>query len=195
VADRLYFSCWVKDTRTQLVLYQYEKLLARFPFSKLSKRGPVLRVYAIDHTEPPLLEREFEHFPDNASLMEAVLAAAREFMQEDTACELEAAWDLWQYSGDWKLAPARVTLSCFGKAFENEQDDQLRIEFGPDAQFLPMPNVENGLRMGQSNLKSLLHFTNELEQGLSVEKRSLWSESGANFAAVLKQALGAYTPN
>lgn len=193
--DRLYFSCWVKDTRTQPLLYQFEKMLARFPFSKLAKRGPVLRVYALSHAEPPLLERELEHFDDKEKLMEAVLAAAREFMQEDTACELEASWDLWQFLGEWKLAPARVTLSCFGKSFENEQDDQLRIEFGNDTQFLPALSVEGGLRMGQSNLKSLLHLTSELEQALKVEKRSLWSESGANFAAVLKQALGSYTPN
>ena len=90
---------------------------------------------------------------------------------------------------------ARITLSCFGKSFDNEQEDQLRIEFGTDTQFLPAPHVEGGLRMGQSNLKSLLHLTSELEQALAVEKRSLWSESGENFAAVLKQALGSYTPN
>ena len=193
--DRLYFSCWVEDARTQPVLRQFEQMLALFPFSKLSNHGPVLRMYAIGHAEPPLLEREIEHLPDNAALVEAVLAAAREFMQEDTACELEAAWDLWQFSGEWKLAPARVILSCFGRIFDNEHDDRLRIEFGPDSQFLPMPNVEGGLRMGQSNLKSLLHLTGELEQGLAVERRSLWSESGANFASVLTQALGSYTPN
>jgi len=34
-------------------------MLEQFPFSILAKRGPVLRVYAIAHSEPPLIEREF----------------------------------------------------------------------------------------------------------------------------------------
>lgn len=195
VPDRLYLSCWVKDVRTQPVLHQFEKMLLRFPISKLSKRGPVLRVYAISHAEPPIIEREFELFPDKESLVEQTIAAAREFMQDDTACEIETSWDLWQFSDDWKFGPARVSLCCFGRAFENEHGDQLRIEFGPDAQFLPISDVEGSLRMGQSNLKSLLHLTGELENDLAVEKRSLWSESGANFASVLKQALASYTPN
>ena len=89
--DRLYFSCWVKDTRTQPLLYQFEKMLARFPFSKLAKRGPVLRVYALSHAEPPLLEREFEHFDDKDKLMEAVLSAAREFMRRGVQSQLSRA--------------------------------------------------------------------------------------------------------
>ena len=35
------------------------------------------------------------------------------------ACEIEAAWELWQFGSDWKLAPAAVTLACFGPAFDN----------------------------------------------------------------------------
>ena len=161
-------------------------MVERFPFSKLAKRGPVLRVYGIAHSEPPLLEREF--LPDAEAAV--ILEAAREFMQPDCACESEAFWDLWQFEGEWKLLPAPVTLSCFGPAFENELGDHLRIEFGLDALFLPMPDIEGGLRMSQSNLKSLLHLVGDLEGALDLERRQLWSESGANFAEVLKQAIG-----
>jgi hypothetical protein len=161
-------------------------MLERFPFSKLAKRGPVLRVYAIAHSEPPLLEREF--LPDAEPA--AILEAAREFMQPDCACEIDTFWDLWQYGGEWKLLPAPVMLACFGRAFENELGDHLRIEFGPDALFLPMPDIEGGLRMSQSNLKSLLHLVGDLERALHLERRQVWSESGANFAEVLNQALG-----
>jgi hypothetical protein len=186
VPDRLYLSCWVRGFTETNALRHFGKMLERFPFSKLAKRGPVLRVYAIAHSEPPLLEREF--LPDAES--SAILEAAREFMQPDCACEIEAFWDLWQYEGESKLLPAPVMLSCFGPAFENELGDHLRIEFGPDALFLPMPHIEGGLRMSQSNLKSLLHLVGDLDGALDLERRQVWSESGANFAEVLKQALG-----
>jgi hypothetical protein len=167
-------------------------MLERFPISKLARRGPVLRVYAIEHAEPPALEREF---PPDTEVGE-IIGAAREFMQADSACEIDTYWDLWIYeANDWKLGPAPVTLIGYGPDFEHEQDDHLRIEFGPDARFLPMRGVEGGLRMGQSNLKSLLHLVGELERGLDLEKRQVWSESGANFAEVLRQALGQYSVN
>lgn len=190
--DRLYFSCWVKDHRTEPLLHQFQKMLERFPISKLAKRGPVLRVYAINHTEPPLLEREF---PPEIPISE-IINAARDFMQPDSSCEVDTYWDLWSYENeDWKLAPAAATLACYGPDFERDHDDNLRIEFGPDARFLPVAGLEGSLRMGQSNLRSLLHLTGELERGLDLERRQLWSESGANFADVLKQALGNYQVN
>jgi hypothetical protein len=184
--DRLYLSCWIQKFDDAGALRQFGKMLDRFPFSKLAKRGPVLRVYAIDHTEPPLFEREFPNDTDLAAMIEA----AREFMDADCACEVETFWDLWQHDGGWELRPAPVTLSCFGSDFENDQDDHFRIEFGPDALFLPMPEIEGGLRMGQSNLQSLIHLVGDLERTLKLERRQLWSESGANFAEVLKQAVG-----
>ena len=72
---------------------------------------------------------------------------------------------------------------------------KMRIEFGPDARFLPIAGVEGSLRMGQSNLRSLLHLVNDLEEVLDIESRQVWSESGANFADVLRSALGSYNVN
>jgi hypothetical protein len=191
VPDRLYLSCWVRGFTETNALRHFEEMLKRFPFSKLAKRGPLLRVYAIEHSEPTLLEREF--LPD--ADLDAILEAAGEFMHPDCACEIDAFWDLWQHDDEWKLQPAAVTLACFGPSFENEHGDHLRIEFGLDALFLPMPDIVGGLRMGQSNLRSLLHLVGDLERELDLERRQVWSESGANFAEVLKQALGTYHVN
>jgi hypothetical protein len=170
---------------------QFGKMLGAFPFSKLAKRGPVLRIYVIEHAEPPAMEREFPPGTEP----ETILLAARDFMHDDCACEVDTFWDLWQYDAGWKLAPAGVTLACYGPAFENEHEDHLRIEFGPDALFLPVASVEGSLRMGESNLKSLLHLVSDLERKLDLESRQVWSESGANFADVLKQTLGGYRVN
>jgi hypothetical protein len=194
VPDRLYFSCRLKASPTANVLRQYGKMLGVFPFSKLAKRGPVLRVYAVEQVEPPLLEREFPLQEDSIGTTADILNVAGEFLQADCACEVDTYWDLWQYEGtEWNLRPAAVTLSCFGPEFENEQSDHLRIEFGPDARFLPVAGLDASLRMGQSNLKSLLKLVGDLERSLDLASRRVWSESGANFADVLKQALGTFT--
>ena len=169
------------------MLKHFEKMLAVFPFSKLAKRGPVVRVYALEHSEPPLFERELPAGTDAKTL----LAAAREFMHKDCSCEVDSAWDLWDFDGkEWKLAPISVTLFCYGPAFDNENGDQLRIEFGVDSRFLPAPGFEGAMRMGQSNIRSLLHLSDEIERKIQPSKRKLWSESGANFADVLRQTLG-----
>src|SRR5690242_21321644 len=127
------------------MLRHFETLLGVFPFSKLAQRGPVLRLYALELAEPPLIEREFLTAVDAA----AIIAAARELVHADCSVEVDASWDLWQYDEGWRLAPARVTLVCSGPEFENEIGDHLRIEFGRDARFLPMSGVEGSLRMGQ----------------------------------------------
>jgi len=174
------------------MLRYYGKLLETFPLSKLAQRASVLQVYAIEFVEPPVLERPFDQGTD----LGEILAAAREFTHEDCCCELETAWDLWQHEEDWELQPVTVRILCLGPEFEgNESGDHLRIDFGLDSTFLPMPNVEGSLRMQQSNLRSLLHLVNEIEGTLPLERRQLWSESGANFADLLKQAVSQFSPD
>lgn len=173
------------------MLRHFETVLAQFPFSKLAARGPAVRVRAIEISEPPLVEKEFIPGAPVADLIQT----AREFMHEDCCAEVDAAWDLWQYeAGGWKLTPTPVTLSCFGpefdnQVFENEPADHIRIEFGLDSRFLPMEGVEGSARMGQSNLRSLLHLVSDIERSLPVEKRQIWSESGVNFAELLAEAV------
>ena len=174
------------------MLRHFGRMLSLFPLSKLAKRGPVVRVYALEHTEPPLFEREFLPGADSKDLLES----AREFMLDDCTTEVDAAWDLWDHDGtEWKLAPVQVTLFCFGPQFDNELGDQLRVEFGPDVRFLPTPGIEGALRIGQSNIRSLLHLVEEIDRVLKPERRTLWSESGANFADVLRGVLGTLSVN
>jgi hypothetical protein len=191
MSDRLYLSCWVRGFNESNMLRRYTKLLENFPFSKLSPRPPTLRVYAAEYAEPPAVEKTFENEFSPAD----VLSAAREFAKGDCACDLDVAWDLWQHDSEWKLSPAGVTISCLGPEFQSEFDDNLRIDFGLDSKFLPLPGVENSLRMQQSNLKSLLHLVKEIENNLPLSRRNLWSESGANFAELLAKAVENYSVN
>jgi hypothetical protein len=183
--DRLYLSCWLRGFTPSNMLRHFEKILAQFPHSKLASHGPAVRVRGIEMSEPPLVEKEF---PKDAPASD-LIQTAREFMHEDCCVEVDSAWDLWQYESGWKLTPTPVTLLCFGPDFENETGDHLRIEFGVDSRFLPIEGVEGSARMGQSNLRSLLHLVGDIERAVPVEKRQLWSESGINFAELLADAV------
>src|ERR1700722_6029381 len=99
MADRLYLSCWLRGFSENSMQRHLETLLALFPFSKLAARGPVLRVYAIALSEPPLLERGFAPGSPPATIATAIVEAASEFVDADCCLEVEATWDLWQWDG------------------------------------------------------------------------------------------------
>lgn len=190
MADQLYVSYWIRGFNQSNMARHFEKLLQLFPFSVQPQGRSVLQIQAVDLTEPPVAELAFEP----PVPLQEVMGTAKEFESADSSYGLETWWDLWQYDTSWKLAPARVTLRCFGPAFEDGFGDKafsedLRIEFGIDAHFLPQPHLENHLAKTQSNIKGLLRLVHALDDGLPVEKRQLWSESGENFAERLQEAL------
>ena len=49
-------------------------MLDVFPFSKLAVRGPIVRVYAVEFAEPPLLERPFDPGVSVADIIAALPA-------------------------------------------------------------------------------------------------------------------------
>ncbi|HTS76064.1 MAG TPA: hypothetical protein VMG40_07665 [Bryobacteraceae bacterium] len=185
MSDRLYLSCWMRNWTESNMLRHFERLLGLFPFSKLAQRGPEVRVYAIEYAEPAQIEKDFAPGADPRLLVDT----AREFMHDDCLCEVDAAWDLWQFDPEWKLAPASVVLSCFGERFENEIGDHLRVDFGVESRFVPDPGIEGSVRMSQSNLKSLVHLVHEVERALPLDRRQLWSESGESPAEMITKAL------
>lgn len=169
----------------------FEKMLRIFPFSQREQPQTVLSIHAIDATEPPLLEAPINGPVDVTDL----LAALAGYIGDDVAYTIDSWWDLWQFNEDWALAPARVALSCFGPEFDNgtdreiTQQEDLRIDFGLDAHYLPQPGVPGAARMIESNIKSLLRLVHELDSSLPVSRRLLETESGYNFAERLEQAL------
>ena len=183
--DQLYVSYWLRGFTGPNMLRHLDKALRLFPFSRL-KPGVALTVYAVRISEPAVFERVFPETPQVSDLV----AAARDFLADDCAIEVEAAWDLWQYDEEWKLRPARVRLTCYGPRFESESDENLRIDFGLEDLFLPQTELPNHLVMVRSNIRSLLHLVHEIDSQLAVERRLLWSESGGNFADRLQAALG-----
>jgi hypothetical protein len=157
----------------------------------------VISIRAIDVTEPPLLER-----PVNGPIeIGDVLATFSDYKGDDVAYGIESWWDLWQFDGDWALAPTQVALSCFGPEFDNgterpagDQED-LRIDFGADVHFLPTREASGGTRLIESNIKSLLRVVHEIDSALPVRKRRLETDSGENFAERLQKVLSGEGPS
>lgn len=168
------------------MLRHFEKLLRTFPFSRLSRNPSTLRITPVNFTVPPVLERPFDppvNIPD-------VIAAAKEFQNADCCYQFDSAWDLWQYNDtDWSVAPSRASLFCLGPEFEKDLGENLRIDFGVDANYLPQPELPGSAKMVESNIRSLLKLVHDVDDELAVERRMLWTETGENFAERLQQAL------
>lgn len=191
MTDQLFLSIWLAQDRRASRLKHFEKLLRLFPFSQRSQPQSTISVQAVGTTEPPLFEQAVNAPIDVSEVMKML----SDYTGDDIAYRVESWWDLWQYDTDWNLRPARVILSCFGADFDNGADrsdtaqEDLRIDFGVDAYYLPQPEIIGNGKLIESNIKSLLRFVHELDSALPVEKRKLETESGENFADRLKQAV------
>lgn len=191
VTDQLYLSLWLNRPNRPTRLRHFEQLLKLFPFSQREQPQSTISVLAIDSTQPPLFEQAVNGPLDP----EALVPVFRDYEGDDIAYRVESWWDLWQFeSGDAKLGPARVALCCFGPEFDDGSgagQEDLRIDFGVDTNFLPQPDVPGSAKFIESNIKSLLRLVHEVESSLPVARRRLETESGENFADRLQHVLKA----
>ncbi|MBK5290447.1 MAG: hypothetical protein JJE04_01970 [Acidobacteriia bacterium] len=186
MTDRTFLSFWLRGFTEHNMMRHWLKVLELFPYSKFSPEA-VLRVYALEIQEPPLLERRFDYETEAADVVEA----AQEFTNPDCAYQLECCWDVWQFEEHWNLRPAHVTITCFAPLFESEMGEQVCIEFDHKSSFLPQQKDAGSMTAIRSNIRSLLRLASEIEQNLPVAKRMLWSESGGNLAEQLQLTLAA----
>jgi hypothetical protein len=186
VADRLYLSYWLRGFNEANMQRHFATMLRKFPMSRL-RPAMELQIYDAEFVEPSV----FASLYDDLNQFDQMMEDAKRYRGDRFGYEVSASWDLWQWDGtDWKVTPARVSLECFGPLFERDRGEDLRIEFGVEDQFLPQLETSgNSLPMVQSNIRSLLKLTRDLDAALLVEKRQLWSESGENFADRLQSAL------
>jgi hypothetical protein len=185
MADQLYLSYWLNGFTAQNMLRHFEKMARLFPYSRLALGAAVFKLIPIEYSQPALIEESYT-MPEGLGRM---LESAREFLNPDSCYRLETSWDLWQYeNSDWRLAPSRVALSCFGPGFQDAEEN-LQIEFGIDTVFLPQPDLPDYAKFAQSNIKSLLKLVHDVDDALSVARRKLWSEGGENFLERLQDLL------
>jgi len=184
MSEQVYLSFWLRGFTEHNMLRHLQNALSCFPFSRLRAEA-LLRIHALEFTEPPILERRFEEETES----DQVIAAAGDFLHSDCAYQLECWWDMMQFDGEWKLAPAKVTITCFGPLFPSECGEQLRIEFGLDSPFVPEKQDPASFTAVRANIRSLLRLSEDISQHLPVDKHTLWSEAGQNLAEQLQAAL------
>jgi hypothetical protein len=183
VSDPLFLSLWLRGYSAIALPVYLKKSLAVFPYSKLMAGG-VLRAYALSFQESPLLEE----FIDGEPVADAMARRAQEFLHEDSAFQLETRWDLYHWTGEWELKPARVLIELYGPEFDAPRGEHVRVDFGAQQLFLPQEQSDQ-LRPVQSNIRSLLHLAQDLENELAVDRRILWSEEDEDFASRLRSML------
>jgi hypothetical protein len=193
VTDQLFLSLWLSPHGRANRLRCFGQLLRLFPFSQRDQPQSTVSIHAVDSTQPPLLEQ-----PVNGPLdLSDVMQTLGDYAGDDVGYRVESWWDLWQFDqGETKLAPARVALSCFGPEFDDGSatgQEDLRIDFGVDTNFLPDADIPGSTTFIESNIKSLLRLVHGIESALPVDRRRLETESGENFADRLQGVLKAAT--
>ncbi len=181
--DPLSLSLWLRGYSPIALPIYLKKALSVFPFSRL-RPGAVLRVHAFNFQEAPLIEEMIEGEVDQPALV----ARAQEFLHEDCAFQVDTRWDIYQWDDGWELKPSPVLLEVYGPEFDSPCGEHVRVDFGPQALYLPEEQSDQ-LRPVQSNIRSVLHLAADLEQELAVERRSLWSDEDEDFAERLRATL------
>ncbi len=126
MSNHAYVSIWCKDFSEPRILEQFGALLATVPFSATAPGFGYLVVRAVDATESPILEQDLRAVPLDAN---GVIELAKDHLNNDSAYEVRADWDLWTYDdalGRWQLHPQPLELFCHGEDY----DDGYWREFG-----------------------------------------------------------------
>ena len=197
--DHFYLSLWLRDFAEERMLDHFRVLLEAFPYSAERPGIQSIRVYPFDWSEHPVLEEDFFE----GATAPHVIELASEFLHGDYAYESTAYWDLWLFQknggpASWKRAPCRASLICHGPEFdEAAQHGHLEVDFGLDTPFradqkVPDEVARNAVRdyrqRLQDNMRKLLEFAKVAESRLPVVKRLLWSETGENFAELVRRS-------
>ncbi|MBI5282785.1 MAG: hypothetical protein HY858_13955 [Candidatus Solibacter usitatus] len=183
MGDPLFLSLWLRGYSPLALPVYLKKALGVFPHSKLSP-GAVMRVHALSFQEPPVYEEIIHGELDAADMV----SRAQPLMHEDCAFQVEARWDLYRWDGEWELKPSTVLLEVYGPEFDSLRGEHVRVDFGSEDLYLPQ-EYSDQLKPVQSNIRSLLHLAQDLEEELTVERRLLWSEEEEDFAGRLKSML------
>ncbi len=201
MSDHFYLSLWLKDYEEAQMLDRFRVLLETFPYSKSRPLVQSIRVYPLSWSEHPVLEEDFAEGAETGY----VLDLASEFLHGDYAYESTAYWDLWVFQKNggpagWKKVPRPVTLVCNGPDFDDgrAESGHLEVDFGLDTPFRAHQTLpDSGARAStrdyrerlQENMAGLLDFVRDVEKKLPVEKRLLWTETGENFAEMVRRSL------
>ncbi len=191
MADPLYLNLWFPSFTEAEMLPHFLCVLKQFPFARSRPGLRQLAVMSVSWNEAPVFEESFESYASPEHAVEL----ASEFLHDDSAYVVEAAWDLWMPGGPgdgnkWREQPVAVKIIAHGPSFDEamcEQSGHVQIELGLDTPFLFEDEAltpETGGRI-KVNIEKLVALTTVLEKNCGVYQRLLWSESDDNLARKL----------
>jgi hypothetical protein len=119
VPNRAFASIWIRDFNETNMVSHFEHFLATVPLAAEKPGFTELVIRAVDSTETPLEEYDLR---SQVLTPAEIMEIAVEHRAADVSFEVAARWDLWireMESASWKKKPERLTLSCFGPAYDN----------------------------------------------------------------------------
>ncbi|MBI2683232.1 MAG: hypothetical protein HYX26_08480 [Acidobacteriales bacterium] len=192
MADQLYLNLWFPTFDAPEMATRLLAVLKLFPYSKSLPGIRYAAVHPLDLSEPLLFEQTFTEGAEP----EIAVGLLAEFLADDHAYEIEAAWDLWTpvregtLDEKWELQPAQVRVFAHGDEFEEglyKVQGHIQVDFGLDAPFLDESDevTDEALRYIRVNIQKLVDLTQAVEKHCGVSGRVLWSESEENLAQKL----------
>jgi len=191
MADALYLNLWFPTFETEEMLPRLLSVIRQFPFSATLPGVGYVAAQPLSWSEPTVFEETFDFRSD----AEQAIDRLKEYVHDDYAYVVEAAWDIWtpvqegELDAKWILQPQPVSFTAHGKDFEEgayQESGHVQIDFGLDVPFLHeeveyTPEIERYIK---SNVQKLVNYTQTLEAS-GISGRLLWSESEENLAQKL----------
>ena len=146
MANYAYCSLWFKDFTIERGVHHLEALLTLFPVSA-ARSNLRLVVRSLDPSQGVSLERELLTDPGD------VRELAAGFLHDDTAYEVTAFWDLWQWQQaesldlTWQRMPLPVQFLLQGELFDDgryESAGHIWIRLGKEHLFTGHAGVLTG---------------------------------------------------
>ena len=205
MANLAYLSIWFRDFTIERGTHHLEALLTLFPFAETR---PDLRLVIRSLDPSQGVSAEEEGMADPELLRER----CAEFLHDDTAYEVGAFWDLWQWERtdgpllEWSRTPSAIEFNLHGPDYDARAGETGHIWMHLGAENLYLHTDHGGATTGEKlkpeemdayrrhireNVMQLKAFVREMEESLPIERLRMWSEGETDFAAVTEQTLSA----
>ncbi len=191
MGDRIRFSLWFDSQTTAQILPRLAHAAEVLPIEALERGVRQFRVVALNWSEPALVEELATSGMTVAQAMEEM----RGFVHDDCACEMELAWQLWDYGeAGWAQAPHPVRFTSLGPSFGEglaAEAGQVSVDFGLDEAFLAEAapwNTETRRHL-QANILQLLAYCHKTQEQMRPRARRLWSDEDADWTDKLVRRL------
>jgi hypothetical protein len=136
MANQAYLSVWIRDFEEERILDLFGAFLATVPFGAKNPGLTYMVVRAVDASETPLLEHDLRSLPLNGA---SVVELAREYLNRDSAYEVQTNWDLWVWdavsagAAKWQLEPLPMEILCHGPDYDSEfwrENGHIQVDLG-----------------------------------------------------------------